>query len=87
MVRSRSTGRANFLALVLTVTGTLAACTTPGASQPSSAASAAPSDAMMEHSPSPSDAMIEHSAAPSDAMMEHSPSPSDAMMEHSPSSS
>ena len=76
MVRSRSSGRASFLAIVLTATGALAACTAPGASQPSSAASATPSDVMMEHSAAPSDAMMEHSAAPSDAMMEHSPSPS-----------
>ena len=47
------------------------------------AASAAPSDQMMEHSAAPSDQMMEHSAAPSDQMMEHSAAPSDQMMEHS----
>jgi hypothetical protein len=62
MVRFRSAGRASLLALLVTVAGTLAACTAPGTS--STPASAAPSDTMMEHSAAPTD------------MMEHSPSPS-----------
>jgi len=87
MVRSRSAGGAGLLAFIMTVAGALAACTTPGASPSSPAATAAPSGTMMEHSAAPSGAMMEHSAAPSGAMMEHSAAPSGAMMEHSPSPS
>ena len=75
MVRSRSVRRVGVTAMVLLLAAAGGACTAPGASQ-TPAVSAAPSDAMMEHSAAPSDAMMEHSAAPSDAMMEHSPSPS-----------
>ena len=78
--RGRDVRVSSGLGAVLLAALALAACTTP-------AASTAPTDAMMEHSPVPTDAMMEHSPAPTDAMMEHSPAPTDAMMEHSPAPS
>ena len=54
MVRPLPAVRAGILAIILTAGGALAACTTPAATPAPPAASAAPSDAMMEHSPSPS---------------------------------
>ena len=71
--RRLAAGWAAALAISLSLALVAAGCTTPAASSPPSAA---PSDAMMEHSAAPSDAMMEHSAAPSDAMMEHSAAPS-----------
>ena len=73
----RHRSRAISIALALGVGLLAGGCTQP-------AASAAPTEAMMEHSAAPTDAMTEHSPAPTDAMMEHSPAPTDAMMEQSP---
>jgi hypothetical protein len=70
LIRIHATrGRHGLLIIGAAVAFAGAACTSP-------AASAAPSDQMMEHSAEPSDQMMEHSAEPSDQMMEHSAEPS-----------